>query len=225
MFDLQKKRCHLSNLKISKSNLIFQNFGNLSLRINEDLFTIKPSGVNLKKIDHRNYPLISIKKKIFNWKLKPSVDTNFHLEIYKNFKNVNCIVHTHSKYATIWAQACRSIPNLGTTHSDYWYKDIPITKKLSKKQIIKDYEKNIGKEIVNALRKEFTCGMLIANHGPITMGKNIEEATLYAERLEYIAEMAYKTQILMNNKKSLISNDLAKKHFFRKHGAKSYYGQ
>jgi L-ribulose-5-phosphate 4-epimerase len=134
-------------------------------------------------------------------------------------------VHTHSKYATIWAQACKSIPNKGTTHSDYWFNDIPVTKKLSKKQIIKNYEKNIGKEIVSVLRKNFTYGLLIANHGVITFGKNIEEAILYAERLEYIAEMAFKTNVLNRSNKPLISKDLIKKHYFRKHGSKSYYGQ
>jgi len=225
MFNLQKKKCHLGNLKISKSELTFQNFGNLSLRINDDIFIIKPSGVNLSKVNYRDYPIISIKKKKNNYKLKPSVDTDFHLEVYKNFKNVNCIVHTHSKYATIWAQACKSIPNKGTTHSDYWFNDIPVTKKLSKKQIIKNYEKNIGKEIVSVLRKNFTYGLLIANHGVITFGKNIEEAILYAERLEYIAEMAFKTNVLNKSNKPLISKDLIKKHYFRKHGSKSYYGQ
>ena len=225
MFFSQKKKCHLGNLKVSNSELTFQNFGNLSLRINDDIFTIKPSGANLNKVNYKDYPIISIKKKRNNYKLKPSVDTDFHLEVYKNFKNINCIVHTHSKYGTIWAQACKGIPNKGTTHSDYWLKDIPITKKLSKKQIIKDYEKSIGQEIVKVLKKTFTYGLLIANHGVITFGKNIEEAILYAERLEYIAEMAFKTEALNKSHKPLISKDLIKKHYFRKHGNKSYYGQ
>lgn len=225
MFSSQKKNCHLGNLKISNSQLTFQNFGNLSLRVNSDIFVIKPSGINLKKVNYRDYPIISVKRKKFSYKLKPSVDTDFHLEVYKSFNHINCIVHTHSKYATIWAQACKSIPNQGTTHSDYWLNDIPITKKLSKNQIIKDYEKNIGKEIVRVLKKKFSYGVLIANHGVITFGKDIEEAILYAERLEYIAEMAFKTNILIKNNKSTISKDLKEKHYFRKHGNKSYYGQ
>ena len=225
MFTSQKKKCHLGNLKVSNSELTFQNFGNLSLRINDDIFTIKPSGANLNKVNYKDYPIISIKKKNNNYKLKPSVDTDFHLEVYKNFKNINSIVHTHSKYGTIWAQACKGIPNKGTTHSDYWLNDIPITKKLSKKQIIKDYEKSIGQEIVKVLKKRFTYGLLIANHGVITFGKNIEEAILYAERLEYVAEMAFKTDALSKSHKPLISKDLIKKHYFRKHGSKSYYGQ
>lgn len=225
MFNQYKKKCHLGNLKVSNSKLTFQNFGNLSLRINNEFFTIKPSGVNLKKTNYKDYPIVPIKKKKYYYKLRPSVDTDFHLEIYKKFKNINSIVHTHSKYATIWAQACKSIPNKGTTHSDYWLNDIPITKTLTKKQIEKDYEKNIGKEIVKVLNKNFTNGLLIANHGVITFGKNIEEAILYAERLEYIAEMTYKTLSLIKNKKTLISKNLIKKHFLRKNGVKSYYGQ
>lgn len=155
--------------------------------------------------------------------LKPSVDTDFHLEIYKNFKNINCVIHTHSKYATIWAQSCTPIPNLGTTHSDYWLTNIPVTKKLTKKEIKNNYEKNIGKSIVYVLKNFFCCGLLIANHGAICIGENVEEAILNAQRLEYVAELAYKTKIL--NKKSNISKDLVLKHFFRKNGQKSYYGQ
>ena len=225
MYNLHKKKCHLGNLEVSNSKLTFQNFGNLSLRVNDDIFVIKPSGVNLKKVNYRDYPIISIKRKRFNYKLKPSVDTDFHQEVYKNFKNINSIVHTHSKYATIWAQACKSIPNQGTTHSDYWLNDIPITKRLSKKKIIKNYEKNIGIEIVKVLKKKFSYGVLIANHGVITFGRNVDEAISYAERLEYIAEMAFKTNMLIKNNKSLISKDLKEKHYFRKHGNKSYYGQ
>ena len=219
----QKKKCHLGNIKLASSNLTFHNFGNLSLRINNELFLIKPSGADLSKTNYKNYPVISLKGEIIKNKMKPSVDTDFHKEIYKNFKHINCIVHTHSKYATIWAQACKDIPNLGTTHSDYWFGPVPVTKKLSKKEINDNYEKNIGKNIVNLLKKKFNYGLLIANHGPITMGSNINEALLYAERLEYVSEVAYKTLII--NKKASISKSLIKKHFLRKHGGKSYYGQ
>lgn len=225
MFNTQKKKCHLGNVRVSNSDLTFQNFGNLSLRISDNLFTIKPSGINLKKVNYENYPIISLKGKKYKYKLKPSVDTDFHSEIYKNFKNIKSIVHTHSKYATIWAQACKSIPNLGTTHSDYWFDEVPVTKKLTKNQIINNYEKNIGLEIVKVLKKKFLNGILIANHGVITFGMNIDEAISYAERLEYIAELAYKTIILNKNRKSLISKNLIKKHYYRKHGKKSYYGQ
>ena len=223
MHTIYKKKCHLGNVRISSSKLQFQNFGNLSLRINNELFVIKPSGVNLKKTKYQDYPIISLRGKKIKNKLKPSVDTDFHLEVYKKFDHINCIIHTHSKYATIWAQACKSIPNVGTTHSDYWLGKIPVTSKLSKKQIQFNYEKNIGKNIVKLLNKHFHYGVLIANHGPIVFGQTLDEAILYAERLEYISELAYKT--LKINKNAKISKNLIKKHFLRKHGVKSYYGQ
>ena len=115
------------------------------------------------------------------------------------------------------------MPNLRTTHSDYWLGEIPITNILSKKQIDSNYEKNISKNIVKLLKKKFCYGVLIANHGPITFGRTLEEAILYAERLEYISETAYKTILL--NKDSKIKPDLINKHYFRKHGKNSYYGQ
>jgi len=220
---LKKKReCHLANLKLLEKKLVFQNFGNLSIKLNETSIIIKPSGVDLNKVKFKDYPIVRMDGSYKNF-LKPSVDTNFHLEIYKNFKNINCVVHTHSKYATIWAQSCKPIPNLGTTHADYWLGNIPVTKKLTKKQINNHYEKNIGKSIVYELKNFFCYGLLIANHGAICIGDNVEQAILNAERLEYIAELAYKTKIL--NKKSKISKDLVLKHYYRKNGYKSYYGQ
>ena len=222
MFLKKKRECHLANLKLVEKNLVFQNFGNLSVRLNEKNIIIKPSGVDLNKIRYKDYPIVHMDGSYRNL-LKPSVDTDFHLEIYKNFKNINCVIHTHSKYATIWAQSCTPIPNLGTTHSDYWLTNIPVTKKLTKKEIKNNYEKNIGKSIVYVLKNFFCCGLLIANHGAICIGENVEEAILNAQRLEYVAELAYKTKIL--NKKSNISKDLVLKHFFRKNGQKSYYGQ
>jgi len=220
---LKKKReCHLANLKLLEKKLVFQNFGNLSIKLNETSIIIKPSGVDLNKVKFKDYPIVRMDGSYKNF-LKPSVDTNFHLEIYKNFKNINCVVHTHSKYATIWAQSCKPIPNLGTTHADYWLGNIPVTKKLTKKQINNHYEKNIGKSIVYELKNFFCYGLLIANHGAICIGDNVEQAILNAERLEYIAELAYKTKML--NKKSKISKDLVLKHYYRKNGYKSYYGQ
>jgi L-ribulose-5-phosphate 4-epimerase len=223
MFLKKKKECHLGNIKLLKLNLVFHNFGNLSLRINKDLFVIKPSGVDLENITFGQYPLIFInsKKKLGN--LKPSVDTDFHLEIYKNFPKINSIVHTHSKYATIWAQACMKIPIVGTTHADYWDSDIEVTKILKPREISSNYELNIGRSVVRKLKKNFCNGLLIANHGAITFGQSITEAIKYAERLEFIAEITYKT-IMLNNKPK-ISISLVKKHYLRKNGQDSYYGQ
>jgi L-ribulose-5-phosphate 4-epimerase len=223
MFLKKKKECHIGNIKLLDLNLVFHNFGNLSLRINKDLFTIKPSGVDLGKVKFNQYPLVFLNSKKSLGSLKPSVDTDFHLEIYRNFPKINSIVHTHSKYATIWAQACSKIPIVGTTHADYWDSDIDITKKLQPSEISRNYELNIGRSIVSRLKKKFSHGILIANHGAITFGKSVNEAIKYAERLEFIAEITYKTIMLKN--KSKISLSLIKKHYLRKNGPNSYYGQ
>ena len=223
MFFNFKKSCHLGNLRISKSQLCFQNFGNLSLRINNDIFTIKPSGVDLTKVSYKKYPLISIKNNLKKNYLNPSVDTNFHLEIYKYFPKINSIVHTHSKYATIWAQACKNIPLLGTTHADFWNKRIEVTDTLTIKKIKIDYEKNIGKSIVDKIKLGNFRGVLIAHHGAVTFGETVDEAIKNAERLEFVAELAYKTLIIKIKKP--ISQFLVQKHFTRKNGKNKYYGQ
>jgi L-ribulose-5-phosphate 4-epimerase len=224
MFLNFKKLCHNGNLKISKSHLSFQNFGNVSLRINNDLFTIKPSGVDLTNTDYKKYPLISIKNKLKKKNyLKSSVDTDFHLEIYKYFHKINSIVHTHSKYATIWAQACKNIPVLGTTHADFWSNEIEVTDTLKIKEIENNYEKNIGKSIIKKMKLGHFRGLLIAHHGAIAFGENIDEAIKNAERLEFVAELAYKTLKIKIQKP--ISQFLVDKHFARKNGNNKYYGQ
>lgn len=220
----KKKICFNENIKISKSILNFQNFGNASCRVKKNFMTIKPSGINVLGTKAKYYPLIRISDgKVFSNKLKPSVDTNLHLEIYRNFKDIESIVHTHSKYATIWAQACKKIPIYGTTHADYWDDDIPVTKKLKLKEVQLNYEKNIGKSVVKILRKKYLAGMLIAEHGMISFGKSSTEAFLNAERLEYIAELAFKTHFFF--KKKRMRSFLIKKHYERKNGKKKYYGQ
>ena len=220
---IKKKICFNENIKISKSSLNFQNFGNASCRVKKNFITIKPSGINVLNTKAKYYPLIRISDgKVFSNKLKPSVDTNLHLEIYRNFKDIESIVHTHSKYATIWAQACKKIPIYGTTHADYWDSDIPVTKKLNLKEVQSNYERNIGKSIVQILKKKYLPGMLIAEHGMISFGKNSTEAFLNAQRLEYIAELAFKTQFLT---KKRVRSFLIKKHYERKNGKKNYYGQ
>lgn len=220
---IKKKICFNENVKISKSSLNFQNFGNASCRVKENYITIKPSGINVLNTKAKYYPLIRISDgKVFSNKHKPSVDTNLHLEIYRNFKDIESIVHTHSKYATIWAQACKKIPIYGTTHADYWDSDIPVTKKLKLKEVQSNYERNIGKSVVQILKKKYLPGMLIAEHGMISFGKNSTEAFLNAQRLEYVAELAFKTQFLT---KKRVRSFLVKKHYERKNGKKSYYGQ
>ena len=226
---LIQKNCHVANVSLAKSSLVIHSFGNISSRINDKYFTIKPSGANLNILKHTDYPIIRISdNKIIKGKLNPSTDTPTHCLLYKKYPEIGGIAHTHSKFATAWSQAKKSIPILGTTHADYSQKNIQVTNPLKKNQIIKNYEKNIGNSIIDCLKKSkikpLECpGILVANHAPFSFGINANQAFKNAEILEYIAELAYLS--LQINSKSKIDINLIKKHFFRKHGPTSYYGQ
>ena len=226
---LIQKNCHVANVSLAKSSLVIHSFGNISSRIDDKYFTIKPSGANLNILKHTDYPIIRISdNKIIKGKLNPSTDTPTHCLLYKKYPEIGGIAHTHSKFATAWSQAKKSIPILGTTHADYSQKNIQVTNPLKKNQIIKNYEKNIGNSIIDCFKKTkikpLECpGILIANHAPFSFGINANQAFKNAEILEYIAELAYLS--LQINSKSKIDINLIKKHFFRKHGPSSYYGQ
>lgn len=226
---LIQKNCHVANINLAKSSLVIHSFGNISSRIDDKYFTIKPSGANLNILKHTDYPIIRISdNKIIKGKLNPSTDTPTHCLLYKKYPEIGGIAHTHSKFATAWSQAKKSIPILGTTHADYSQKNIQVTNPLKKNQIIKNYEKNIGNSIIDCLKKSkikpLECpGILVANHAPFSFGINANQAFKNAEILEYIAELAYLS--LQINSKSKIDINLIKKHFFRKHGPSSYYGQ
>ena len=226
---LIQKNCHLANVNLAKSSLVIHSFGNISSRIDDKYFTIKPSGANLNILKHTDYPIIRISdNKIIKGKLNPSTDTPTHCLLYKKYPEIGGIAHTHSKFATAWSQAKKSIPILGTTHADYSQKNIQVTNPLKKNQIIKNYEKNIGNSIIDCLKKSkikpLECpGILVANHAPFSFGIDANQAFKNAEILEYIAEVAYLS--LQINSKSKIDINLIKKHFFRKHGPTSYYGQ
>ena len=226
---LIQKNCHVANVSLAKSSLVIHSFGNISSRIDDKYFTIKPSGANLNILKYTDYPIIRISdNKIIKGKLNPSTDTPTHCLLYKKYREIGGIAHTHSKFATAWSQAKKSIPILGTTHADYSQKNIQVTNPLKKNQIIKNYEKNIGNSIIDCLKKSkikpLECpGILVANHAPFSFGINANQAFKNAEILEYIAEVAYLS--LQINSKSKIDINLIKKHFFRKHGPSSYYGQ
>ena len=226
---LIQKNCHVANVSLAKSSLVIHSFGNISSRIDDKYFTIKPSGANLNILKYTDYPIIRISdNKIIKGKLNPSTDTPTHCLLYKKYPEIGGIAHTHSKFATAWSQAKKSIPILGTTHADYSQKNIQVTNPLKKNQIIKNYEKNIGNSIIDCLKKSkikpLECpGILVANHAPFSFGINANQAFKNAEILEYIAELAYLS--LQINSKSKIDINLIKKHFYRKHGPSSYYGQ
>lgn len=224
-----KKKCFKANKDIISKKLAIQSFGNVSQRISENLFVIKPSGVNLKKIKSDDLVMVEISSgKVIKSKLKPSSDTQTHRILYKKYSQIKGIAHAHPIFLTSWAQTGKSIPNLGTTHSDYWQKEIPITKELKKSEIKKNYELNTGKVIIRTLEQKkldsnFCPGILSRYHGAFSWGDSSNEAVKNLEAMEFIAELAFYTTIIGYKKK--VSKNIVDKHFFRKHGKNKYYGQ
>ena len=223
-----KHQCLKANKQIFSSGLVFDTFGNASLKVSNN-FVIKPSGINLMECTAEDMSIVAVQSgKLIEGKL-PSSDTPTHLELYKNLNDIGGIVHTHSQYATAWAQAAKSIPCLGTTHADYWKGEIPVTRELTVDEINGEYELETGKVIVETLRElrvdPLACpGVLVAHHGPFTWGRTIEEAVKNAERLEYIAKLGWMT-LQIKPQVPHISSELHHRHFSRKHGPDAYYGQ
>ena len=216
------------NKKIVSSGLQIQSFGNASIRY-KNFCLIKPSGVNLNKIKYSDISVVNIATGKHLSGKKPSVDLPTHLMIYKNFKNINSVIHTHSIYATSWAQSKKSIPCYGTTHADYYFDSVPITDVISRKDLKKNYELNTGKLIVKKIKKLKIepinlPGILVATHGPFSWGKNSDEAFKNAQIIEYIAELAFNSKIINSSLKK-IPKYIQQKHFKRKVGPNSYYGQ
>lgn len=216
------------NLKLKNHGLIIQNFGNASIKVN-DKFYIKPSGVNLENTLSEDIVEVNIYQKNKFENFKPSVDYPTHKVIYENFPEINSIIHTHSIYATAFAQAELPIENLGTTQSDFANGAIPISRKLSEEEIHKDYEKNTGKSIVEMLKKDHeSCfdipGVLAFRHGVFSWGKNEDESYKNAEIIEFLAKLNFITKSL-NSRISPVDINIQKKHFNRKKGPDSYYGQ
>lgn len=221
-------RLKIEHKKIFSSGLVMKDFGNASIRHDDKIF-IKASGRPMATITEDDFVEVDFNNSSSSSNLKPSSDTPTHLELYKEFDNIGGIVHTHSMYATSWAQSGKSIPCLGTTHADHWCVDIPITRNLTKKEINSGYEVETGKVIIEKIKKlnvdPLNCpGVIVANHGPFTWGKTLEEAVEHAELLEYLAKMAYMSMTI-NPHAERLNQSLLNKHFFRKHGPQAYYGQ
>ena len=228
MLEELKEKVYKANLELVKQNLVIYTWGNVS-EITEDrkYVVIKPSGVNYDSMKPKDMVILDLEGNVVEGELRPSSDAPTHLEIYKKFDKIGGIVHTHSIWATEWAQACRSIPAYGTTHADYFYGDIPCTRKLTKEEIEEAYEKNTGKIIIETFENidvEAVPAVLCAGHGPFAWGKDSNEAVYHAVVLEKCAEMAYFTEKISENK-ARISQDLLDKHYLRKHGKDAYYGQ
>ena len=228
MLEKLKKEVYEANIELVKQNLVVYTWGNASA-INEDrtLIVIKPSGIEYEKMKPDDMVVVDLNGKVVEGNLNPSVDTPTHIELYKNFNSIGGVVHTHSTWATQWAQARRDIPVYGTTHADYFFGDIPCTRLLTKEEIEDEYEKNTGKVIVEALKNR-NCdeipGVICASHGPFTWGKDVKEAVFNASVLEKIAQMAFYTEQIMKDTVTMDQN-LLNKHYLRKHGKNASYGQ
>ncbi|MBN1383235.1 MAG: L-ribulose-5-phosphate 4-epimerase AraD [Deltaproteobacteria bacterium] len=219
-----------ANMDLWKSGLVIQTFGNASgADAAEGVMAIKPSGVDYDECRWEDMVVLSIDSgEIIDGPLRPSSDTPTHLALYRAFPAIGGIVHTHSRYATSWAQSGRAIPCLGTTHADYFYGPVPVTRKLSTDEIKTDYEANTGKVITEylsaATNQPFDVpAILVPHHGPFTWGKSAADAVHSAIALEEVARTALLTLSL--NPEAVMPQELIDKHFRRKHGPDAYYGQ
>lgn len=230
MLEELKKQVYEANMLLPKHGLVTFTWGNVSgIDRESGLFAIKPSGVEYDLLTPDDMVIVDLNGKVVEGKYRPSSDTATHVEIYKAFPNVGGVVHTHSSYATSWAQAGRDIPCYGTTHADYYYGSIPCLRVLTAEEIDEGYEENTGHLIVNEFARlgkdyEAVPGVLCKNHGPFAWGKDAHEAVHNAVVLEECAKMAYRTEII-NPKVAPAPQELQDKHYYRKHGANAYYGQ
>lgn len=229
MHSKMKNRVLDANLKLHKYGLVTLTWGNVSeIDRQNGVIAIKPSGVDYDVMRTEDIVIVDLDGRVVEGKLNPSSDTATHLEIYKAFPQVGGVVHSHSRCATIWAQASIDIPALGTTHADYFYGDIPCTRQLSHPEIMDDYEKHTGLLIVEEFHQRRIAPMevpsvLVAAHGPFSWGYDADDAVHNAIVLEEISAMALSTRLLNSNIK--IQPKLSDKHYQRKHGENAYYGQ
>lgn len=230
MLEELKKKVYEANMDLPKYGLVTFTWGNVSAIDREKgLFVIKPSGVEYDKLTPEDMVVVDLDGNRVEGKLNPSSDTATHLELYKAFPQIGGIVHTHSSYATSWAQAGRSIPCYGTTHADYIYGEVPCARCLTKEEIDEGYETNTGRLIVEEFKRLNkkpleVPAVLCKNHGPFAWGKDAKEAVHNAVVLEEVAKMAYRCEIINKDVKPA-PQELQDKHYYRKHGANAYYGQ
>ena len=230
MLEELKEKVFHANLELVKHGLVIFTWGNVSAIDRESgLVVIKPSGVSYDEMKAEDMVVVDLDGKVVEGRLKPSSDTPTHVVLYKAFPEIGGIVHTHSSYATSWAQAGRDIPCYGTTHADYIYGEVPCLRCLTKEEIDQSYEQNTGLLIVNEFRKMkkdvlAVPAVLCKNHGPFTWGKDGMEAVHNAVVLEECAKMAMRAE-LINPQVKPAPQELQDKHYYRKHGANAYYGQ
>jgi len=230
MYQQIKQAAYDANMQLPQLGLVLFTFGNVSVADHsKKVFAIKPSGVPYEDLTPEKMVIVDFNNNIIEGSLRPSSDTKTHAVLYSNWENIGSIVHTHSTYATAWAQSQRAIPIYGTTHADHNTVDIPCAPPMDDSMIEGDYEYQTGLQIINHFNslnfnyKEVEM-VLVGNHAPFTWGKNAEKAVYNAAVLEELARMAYLTEQI-NPSAPKLKDALIKKHYERKHGVDSYYGQ
>ena len=229
MLEELKEQVWKANLQLPAHGLVVFTWGNVSgIDRESGLFVIKPSGVDYDKLRPEDMVVMDLNGNKVEGELNPSSDTPTHVELYRTFPSIGGVVHTHSRWATIWAQSGRSIPAYGTTHGDYFYGAIPCTRAMTPEEIGGEYEKETGKVIVETFagkNPDDIPAVLVKSHGPFTWGKDCLEAVHNSVVLEELAMMAWHTENTCGVQMQPMQQELLDKHFLRKHGANAYYGQ
>ena len=227
MLEKLKAEVLAANLELPARGLVTYTWGNVSgIDRQQGLVVIKPSGVSYEKLQVEDLVVVDLAGNIKEGKLTPSSDTATHLVLYREFENIGGVVHTHSTWATIWSQLGRKIPPCGTTHADYFYGDIPCTRKMSVEEIHRDYEQETGlviAETMTGMNPQHCPAVLVNDHGPFSWGETPAMAVHNAVVLEEVAKMAYYTELMQQ--KNSMDKVLMNKHFLRKNGKNAYYGQ
>jgi L-ribulose-5-phosphate 4-epimerase len=225
-----KQECYEANMQLNALNLVVYTFGNVSAVDRKNgVFAIKPSGVPYEDLKPEDIVIVDFENNIIEGSMRPSSDTKTHAYLYKNWPNIGGVAHTHATYSVAWAQSQRDIPIFGTTHADHLTADIPCAPPMGDSLIEGNYEHNTGIQILDCFKEknlsyEEVEMVLIGNHGPFAWGKNAEKAVYNSKVLEVVAEMAYLT-LQINPNAPRLKDSLIKKHYNRKHGKDSYYGQ
>ena len=227
MLEQLKEEVFKANIDLVKHGLVIFTWGNASgIDREKGLFVIKPSGVDYDVMKPSDMVVCDMEGNVVEGNLKPSSDMPTHLYLYQNFKEIGGVVHTHSTYATAWAQAGVGIPNIGTTHADYFAEEIPCTRQMNEEEVFGAYERDTGKVIVERFQNSKpneVPGVLVQNHGPFSWGKDVDNAVHNAVVMEQVAKMA--SISLAVNPALKMNPLLIKKHYERKHGKNAYYGQ
>jgi len=227
MLEELKQKVHQANMELLNRGLVIYTWGNVSgIDRDKGLVVIKPSGVSYDEMKPEDMVIVDLEGNVVDSRLNPSSDTPTHLVLYKAFKMIGGVAHTHSEWATSWAQAGRSIPPYGTTHADTFFGEIPCTRKMAEPEVRGKYEKVTGNLIVESFKNLDPLSVpavLVHGHGPFSWGTDPMDAVRHSVILEYVAKLAFRNELLGNRQP--IDKTLLDKHFFRKHGKDAYYGQ